>query len=76
MVLERGRMVKHIEDYPSANLDPWDTENRGAMTPAEIRPQEKQMHAGFISKNEKHFFINDEKHPYEKDKRFDWIRGY
>ena len=24
LVLERGRMVKHIEDYPTMNLDPWD----------------------------------------------------
>ena len=24
LVLERGRMVKHIEDYPTMNLDSWD----------------------------------------------------
>ena len=23
LVLERGRMVKHIEDYPTMNKDPW-----------------------------------------------------
>ena len=30
LVLERGRMVKHIEDYPTAHLDPWDLPNGGA----------------------------------------------
>ena len=24
LVLERGRMVNHIEDYPTMNDDPWD----------------------------------------------------
>ena len=27
LVLERGRMVKHIEDYPTMNLDPWDVKH-------------------------------------------------
>ena len=35
LVLERGRMVKHIDDYPTMNLDPWDMENGGA-TPSWI----------------------------------------
>ena len=25
LVLERGPMVRHQEDYPTAGLDPWDT---------------------------------------------------
>ena len=32
LVLERGRMVKHIEDYPTMHLDPWDMQNAGATT--------------------------------------------
>ena len=32
LVLERGRMVKHIDDYPTANLDPWDLEFKGRQT--------------------------------------------
>ena len=36
LVLERGRMVKHIEDYPTMNLDPWDMEHGGA-TPHKIK---------------------------------------
>ncbi len=32
LVLERGRMVKHVEDYPTMHLDPWDMENGGKKT--------------------------------------------
>ncbi len=32
LVLERGRDVKHIKDYPTANLDPWELRHRGAIT--------------------------------------------
>ncbi|RYD73682.1 MAG: FAD-dependent oxidoreductase, partial [Sphingobacteriales bacterium] len=28
LVLERGRDVQHIKDYPTANLNPWDFEFR------------------------------------------------
>jgi len=76
LVLERGRLVEHVKDYTTASLDPWEVENRGVMSPAETKLQEKQMRTGFISKSESHFFVNDEKHPYEEEKRFDWIRGY
>lgn len=74
LVLERGRMVKHIEDYPTMNLDPWDMENGGA-TPAEITAKyPKQSRWGFNETN-RHFFNKDEDHDYDEVKRFDWIRG-
>ena len=28
LVLERGPMVRHIKDYPTMNLDPWDLTKR------------------------------------------------
>jgi choline dehydrogenase-like flavoprotein len=76
LVLERGRLVRHVIDYPTANMDPWDFDNRGQMTPAEARAHEKQMRTGFVGKDNMHFYVDDEKHPYEEVKRFDWIRGY
>jgi len=77
IVLERGRMVKHIEDYPTANLDPWDMPNGGARTKEIIARKPKQNRAGFpASPIYEHFFVDDIKHPYNEVKRFDWIRGY
>ena len=29
LVLERGRNVEHIKDYPTATKDPWDLAHRG-----------------------------------------------
>ncbi|MEQ9582415.1 MAG: GMC family oxidoreductase, partial [Arenibacter sp.] len=42
LVLERGRMVKHIEDYETANMDPWDFPNAGEPTREDIEKQPKQ----------------------------------
>lgn len=74
LVLERGRMVKHIEDYPTMDLDPWDMEN-GGQTPAEIKAKyPKQSRWGFNETN-RHFYNKDEDHDYDEVKPFDWIRG-
>ncbi|MDH7448098.1 GMC oxidoreductase [Aquimarina sp. 2201CG14-23] len=77
LVLERGRMVNHIDDYPTINDDPWDYELRGEPSRKEIQEQPKQHRTGYVTdKAHRHFFVNDLKHPYNETKRFDWIRGY
>ncbi|MDA8594846.1 GMC family oxidoreductase [Flavobacteriaceae bacterium] len=77
LVLERGRMVEHIKDYPTMNLDPWDFEHRGRPTREDRRHQPKQERTGYTTgEASKHWFVDDLKHPYEETKRFDWIRGY
>jgi choline dehydrogenase-like flavoprotein len=75
LVLERGRMVRHIDDYPTMNLDPWDMPGRGAQTDAEQQAQHIQRRSGFVDKTNAHFFVNDAAHPYTETQRFDWIRG-
>ncbi|KAA1244020.1 GMC oxidoreductase [Aquimarina sp. RZ0] len=77
LVLERGRMVTHIDDYITANDDPWDDELKGEPSREDIKQQTKQHRTGYVTdKASKHFFVNDLKHPYNETKRFDWIRGY
>lgn len=77
LVLERGRMVKHIEDYPTANLDPWDFKFKGQLPLEEQKKQLKQSRTGYTTDEaHRHFFVNDLVHPYNEVKRFDWIRGY
>jgi glucoside 3-dehydrogenase (cytochrome c) catalytic subunit len=76
LVLERGRMVKHL-DYPTANLDPWDLPHRGKMTLAEWSQYPVQRRTGYtVSQATKHWWVNDLENPYTEIKRFDWIRGY
>jgi choline dehydrogenase-like flavoprotein len=36
LLLERGRDVKHVKDYPTANLDPWELPNRNMLTQEDI----------------------------------------
>ena len=77
LVLERGPMVKHRDDYPTANLDTWDFPHAGQPSQEDIKKQEKQNRTGYTTKApSKHWFVNDLEHPYNETKRFDWIRGY
>ncbi len=77
LVLERGRMVKHIVDYPTMYKDPWDFTYKGVLTYEEKKHQLKQTRTGYVpDEASKHFFVDDLKHPYNEEKRFDWIRGY
>ncbi|MEL6484050.1 MAG: GMC family oxidoreductase, partial [Bacteroidota bacterium] len=77
LVLERGPMVKHREDYPTANLDPWDFPHAGQPSLEDIAQQEKQSRTGYTTRAaSKHWFVNDLKHPYNEVQRFDWMRGY
>jgi choline dehydrogenase-like flavoprotein len=76
LVLERGRDVKH-GDYPTAFLEPWDFEGRGEKSRATIARQEKQNRTGYTTRPESaHWFVDDVDHPYNEEKRFDWMRGY
>ena len=76
LVLERGRMIKHGE-YPTATLDPWDLPNGGVASRETRERKPKQHRTGYVtSEAHQHFFVDDLKHPYNEDRRFDWIRGY
>ena len=74
LVLERGRMVKHIEDYPTMNLDPWDMKHGGKTTQEELKNYDKQRRWG-VNEGNRHFYNKDSEYDYGEDKPFDWIRG-
>ena len=76
LVLERGRDVKHIKDYPTMTKNPWDFDYRGRM-PRDFHEENPLIAkaAGF-GEDTAHFFIKDKDHPYIRKRPFDWIRGY
>lgn len=76
LVLERGRMVRHVEDYPTMHKDPWDFPLRGRLSATDVQKHHVQVRSGFIDDATKHFFVDDLENPYHEVKRFDWIRGY
>ena len=76
LVLERGRDVKHIKDYPTANLYPYEFEHRGEM-PLSVQKANPIINRCYaFQEDAAHFFVKDAEHPYVQEKPFDWIRGY
>ena len=78
LVLERGRMVRHIEDYPTAQTNPWETKYpKGKLPQAEMDAHYKvQQRTGYaVTEYSQHFFVKDDENPYAETKAFDWIRG-
>jgi choline dehydrogenase-like flavoprotein len=73
LLLERGRDVKHIQDYPTAMLNPWDFELgfNNTLKDGEINPIQSMAY----SPADKHFYANDTDHPYVQEKPFNWFRG-
>jgi choline dehydrogenase-like flavoprotein len=76
LVLERGRNVVHIKDYPTMNLKPWELPHRGALARQVRKDNPLITKAAGYGEDTQHFFIKDRDHPYVQEKPFDWIRGY
>ena len=76
LVLERGRNVVHLKDYPTATLNPWEFPHRGNMTEKFLKENPLISQAAGFGEDTAHFFIKDKDHPYVQDKPFDWVRGY
>jgi choline dehydrogenase-like flavoprotein len=76
LVLERGKDVRHIRDYPTATQNPWDFPHRGQM-PLQVRQENPVVSRCYaFGEASEHFFVKDKEHPYQQEKPFDWIRGY
>ena len=76
LVLERGRNIEHIKDYPTATMNPWDFQHRGANTEELIKQNPVISKCYAFTEDTHQFFIKDAEHPYVQEKPFDWIRGY
>ncbi|MFC3362945.1 GMC family oxidoreductase N-terminal domain-containing protein [Pedobacter fastidiosus] len=74
LLLDRGRDVKHIVDYPTAFLNPWDFKNGFNNTNQDKIDNPIQSHN--YSPADKHFYVSDKEHPYIQEKPFNWLRGY
>lgn len=76
LVLERGRDVRHVTDYPTTMMQPWEFEHLGQIPKAlrDANPIASRCYA--FNEDAAHFFVKDNEHPYIQDKPFDWIRGY
>ena len=76
LLLERGRNVEHIKDYPTTNMMPWEFEHRERLPKAIVDANPIAASCYNFKESSAHFFAKDNEHPYIQDKPFEWIRGY
>ncbi|CCH02917.1 glucose-methanol-choline oxidoreductase [Fibrella aestuarina BUZ 2] len=76
LLLDRGRQVEHVTDYPTAMLNPWEFPHRGQVT-NELRQAYSVASRNYaFYEGSAHFYAKDSDHPYVAEKPFDWIQGY
>jgi len=76
LVLERGRNIEHIKDYPTMNTPIWEFRHRGSITKKQREENPFISKAAGYDESTQHFFVKDKDHPYVQEKPFEWIRGY
>jgi choline dehydrogenase-like flavoprotein len=76
LVLERGRSVVHLKDYPTATKNPWDFTHREQLPLSVSKDNPIVGRCYAFNETSAHFFVKDKEHPYIQEKPFDWIRGY
>ena len=76
LVLERGRLVEHIKDYPTATTDPWEMPLRNLVSQEEKQDYEVQKNLYLFGQDTKGFLVKDSEHSYVQEKPFNWYRGY
>lgn len=76
LVLERGRPVTHRDDYPTATKAPWEFDHAMRLPEDDMKKNPIVARCYAYDDSTKHFFVQDDEHPYQQEKPFDWIRGY
>lgn len=76
LLIERGRMVRHIVDYPTAMKAPWEFRHRNKLPENFLRENPIVSKCYAVDESTQQFFVKDAEHPYIQEKPFDWIRGY
>ncbi len=75
LMLERGRNVKHVEDYKTALTPPWELPHRGKKSTALIA-EYPILNRDLLYEGNANFWASDQDCPYKETKPFDWFRGY
>lgn len=78
LVIERGREVKHIEDYDTTHKASWEYKHRNYDSKKVKEEQFMQSKKYNFDASSKQFFVNDKEHPIDspKNKPARWFRGY
>lgn len=77
LLIERGKPIKHIEDYKHATKTPWEMPHRGTLTielKAKFPIQSKEGNYPIDEYNHE-YWLPESESPYVQEKPFDWYRG-
>lgn len=76
LMLDRGRIVEHIQDYVGEHKKPWEIPYRNKplrdLYADEYEVQSKQY---AFDETTRHFYNNDKKNPYANPDGFTWFRA-
>ncbi|OIQ37191.1 MAG: GMC family oxidoreductase [Bacteroidetes bacterium MedPE-SWsnd-G1] len=76
LVLERGKSVEHIKDYPTTNMQPWELKHGGQLNYDLKKNNPIAASCYNLREDSQHFFTMDDEQPYIQEKPFEWIRAY
>ena len=76
IMLERGKDVKHVVDYPSSTKKVWEFPHRGRLTNEMKASHPVQKRDYPYNEFTPDWWVNDLECPYTEVKRFDWYRGF
>lgn len=79
LMLERGRHVEHVRDYPTEAAAPWDMPMRGLGVPdVAADPVLSRLSPSVLNEYNQHFFARHADAPYQTapDQPFCWVRGH
>jgi choline dehydrogenase-like flavoprotein len=76
IMLERGKDIVHVKDYPSASKEAWDFPHHGRRTQEMIKEYPVLKRDYPLNETNLDWWVNEKESPYVEIKRFDWFRGY
>ena len=76
LMLERGRNIEHVKDYPDATKENWDYPHRGGRTQQMIAEYPVLKRDYPLAEANLDFWEKDSECPYTETKKFSWFRGY
>jgi choline dehydrogenase-like flavoprotein len=75
-VLERGRNIEHVKDYPTTLKNPWEFEHLGQVPRSVIEEYKIPSRHYIFSESTLHFLVKDAEQEYIQEHPFDWMRAY
>lgn len=76
LMLERGKELRHIKDYKTAMMSPWEFKHRGKITQKELQDHQYVTRSGNgLTETTRGYWFKDSEAPYKEKQGFNWFRS-